>query len=414
MVMLSQSFTDVWHSFVAWLMRGSQPLPMPSIVTPIVTLPVRKKPVLAPIDPKEVEENGQFYFKGSILDKLDEYFVILRRLKKVDRQSYDVFSKIGIGILPSANIYARTKLDLRVSPWFAKELPGLGAVAWGVDPSIPHGEYTENGESFWRPRFAYFKKYSKGKHPSEVQRVKGGTVYVLTFYWDVENQPKFKPGLFEVPIVVMDDGSLVALKSKAGKRRVSRYGGAIHSGRDWDFPSQYYTWARDNKLVPEFHLPLLFKLCADSYEENQAAVMKVVVEKDNLTATFGIDTKRSAYFFKDRETVVNDAGSTARIFHIVRPHVRANGSTVKLHFRGLRQFKWNGYDVAIIVPGKFGGDLTSWDVGVADEEWLKEGEGEELGKYGKRLKNFMLSGDPGAVVKNWKLDKEKPHEHHHP
>jgi hypothetical protein len=88
------------------------------------------------------------------------------------------------------------------------------------------------------------------------------------------------------------------------------------------------------------------------YETAHASMVRIEARKDGLTGVFGVAIKRTAYFFKDRSAVVDQSGGKKRIFHIVRPHVRANGQAVKLHFRGLRKFNWNGYDIAISVPGR--------------------------------------------------------------
>jgi hypothetical protein len=65
--------------------------------------------------------------------------------------------------------------------------------------------------------------------------------------------------------------------------------------------------------------------------------------------------------------VVNENGRRKRIFHIVRTHKRtlSDGSErfVKSHFRGMRKFKWNGYDVVVSVPGKHHGELIDFPVG---------------------------------------------------
>ena len=49
---------------------------------------------------KEINEHGEtaWHFKSAILDRLDEYFVCFRRLKRHDRDAYDLFARMGLAI----------------------------------------------------------------------------------------------------------------------------------------------------------------------------------------------------------------------------------------------------------------------------------------------------------------------------
>jgi hypothetical protein len=64
--------------------------------------------------------------------------------------------------------------------------------------------------------------------------------------------------------------------------------------------------------------------------------------------------------------VVNENGRRKRIFHIVRPHVRADGRAVKMHFRGMRDFAWNGYRIVVTVPGLHHAELSELNRGMID------------------------------------------------
>ena len=48
----------------------------------------------------EHDEYGEFYFRHTILDQLDRYFVILKRMKSGDKEAYDLYSQLGAYILP--------------------------------------------------------------------------------------------------------------------------------------------------------------------------------------------------------------------------------------------------------------------------------------------------------------------------
>jgi len=91
---------------------------------------------------------------------------------------------------------------------------------------------------------------------------------------------------------------------------------------------------------------------ARDVEESYYATCRIAVSKGDLTAVFGIEPQRVPYFFKDRDVVLNQHGHKQRIFHPVRPHVKADGTAVPMRFRGLKDFEWAGYHVSITVPGR--------------------------------------------------------------
>jgi hypothetical protein len=84
------------------------------------------------------------------------------------------------------------------------------------------------------------------------------------------------------------------------------------------------------------------------------SMIRVSAKKDNVIATLNVDIISTPGFFKDRTPVIID-GIKKKIFHIVRPHKRVTGNwttNVHMHFRGLREFEWNGYQIHITVPGR--------------------------------------------------------------
>jgi hypothetical protein len=77
-------------------------------------------------------------------------------------------------------------------------------------------------------------------------------------------------------------------------------------------------------------------------------------KKEGCIAAFGIDVKRGKYFFADREVELATDGRKKRIFHSVIAHDRHIGQNrttrVRDHYRGLRDFNWNGYGIHIVWP----------------------------------------------------------------
>ena len=105
-------------------------------------------------------------------------------------------------------------------------------------------------------------------------------------------------------------------------------------------------------------------------------MFRVSISRGDLLATFGIDPRRGASFFKDRVDVCDpNTGHKKRIFHIVRPHSRRTGVSVKMHFRGLRTFMWNDYSVHITVPGLHHPEIWNYTAGAVDIETVPNARG---------------------------------------
>jgi hypothetical protein len=140
---------------------------------------------------------------------------------------------------------------------------------------------------------------------------------------------------------------------------------------EWTVPDRYLWWAHrgfgENSIEPEEYLRRMFVEAAALYESSTlGSMIRVAVQKRNLVATFGVEIKRTSYFFQDRDVVLTSSGRKKRIFHIVRPHIRKSGEAVPMHFRGLREFDWAGYRVSITVPGRDHFFFSDFDVGMKE------------------------------------------------
>jgi hypothetical protein len=100
--------------------------------------------------------------------------------------------------------------------------------------------------------------------------------------------------------------------------------------------------------------------------------MTVRVRKGTAVISFAIDMLRTPYFFADRDKTVTVNGRTHKILHVVRPHLRIGPDgrrhIVRMHFRGLRKFKWNGYSVSIGIAGWHGVAFSDFGIDPVDEE----------------------------------------------
>jgi hypothetical protein len=362
---------------------------------------------------------GEFNFRDSILDQLDRYWFYLSRMRRRSKKSYELYRQLGAVLVPRSAIGSNLKYEpitkmtkeeiekykkeINLSAWFKQTKPSWGCIAWGTDPLI---EQRERDNKIWTPKFLYFTKYSQP--PPEVQRVpEEGDVYALTIWWDSNEKRKWrhKWGIpNDIPIFVSKDGNTVKpLKTiKTRMVRVARRGNNLDYSliprREWQYPLAYQEWAEDFGLSIEWHLPHIFCRAVRDYEHSQYAMARVAVTNGNLTASFGINPRRLAYFFRDRDIIVTVSGQRKRILHYVRPHIREDGKPIKAHFRGARSFKWAGYDVYITIPGRDHLMLPEFNVGMADTFWLDRKEkvmDEE--EMGRRL-NLVVHGAPLTTI----------------
>lgn len=124
----------------------------------------------------------------------------------------------------------------------------------------------------------------------------------------------------------------------------------------------------------------------------------VVVKKNGERVTFAIDKTMTRSYFADRDkSIKSKAGTTKKIIHFVRAFERKNGSYVKEHVRGLREFEWNGYHCAVTAPHFNGVTTADFSLASVDEDDLTNEGHYALSKVGKLLAD-MEDDLPGAVA----------------
>lgn len=332
---------------------------------------------------KTPDEEFDYYFRDIILDQLDRYFVILKRMRKGDREAYHYFSRLGAHIIPGSGF---TRSADALDPWFLKTLPTVGGVCFGIHPVT---ERLEAKQSVMLPRVVYFRKYDPNKAPPKVQMAAGFPIYVMTAYWDNPSDPNFKHGSpTEFPVAILPDGTVRVLRVRRCESkviRVKRGRSDLRRGetfavptRTWRHDEFFIEWAKEHGEPVEKFLAQIFIRATTGFACASSTMIRVEAIKGKLRATFGVDVTRTPYFFKDRDVTVGDTGARKRIFHVVKPHKRALAGGreifVKMHFRGERQFHWNGYLISITVPGRDHFHLSELDVALADSAALTKGE----------------------------------------
>lgn len=310
------------------------------------------------------EAGGGFYFRGAILDQLEQYFTYIRRMRRADPDAYALFSQIGAAVLPAGMEIPSTELS---AFWKKGNRPAFGAVAFGIG--------LEDHEDRINSQFMYFRKLTR---PPATVEPSNGTVYELVGYYDKLKDNWLGRRRSGIPIglhISVDTAGMVRPLKELRTRYTpikskSKRGSFEIPVRDWDFPRELYGWALDNKYVGKDRLVTFvhqaFCLVANSFEQSGSHV-RVSISHSSDIASFGVDIKRTPYFFTDRELVLNEHGSKARIFHIVRAHKRTytdgREKYIKFHFRGLRDFDWNGYRVHISFPGFHHNNLVEVESG---------------------------------------------------
>jgi hypothetical protein len=374
-----------------------QPLPAPP--------PPRKKQELELAAGKYDLESGEFYFREAILDKLDYYFSCLKRVRKHDPESYDLYSRVGAMLMPQRFM---DESSLRIvttvaSAWFRHALPSFGAVFYGdVAQRLERERQAKGGDDAVWPRMFYFRKYKRGRGPWEIEPVLTGDIYVLTVYWDKPEDKEWKAGWpTEFAVVVEPDGAIRLLRQLCVEHIKIRHKHGVDRGKVthlerqvWHRGSRFLRgWAAEHKEKAAEMAQLLFSQATVLFEMAHGSMIQVSATKNDLTAAFSVNIKRTPYFFKDRELEVNENGNRKRIFHIVRPHIRMDGTAVKMHFRGAREFYWNGHHVFVTVPGLHHADVTDLSAGLIDEDARDLAKkGVSMAGLGDRIRKTIREG----------------------
>lgn len=373
------------------------------------------------------EMYGEFNFRDTILDQLDRYWYYLERMKKKDKDAYEFYKRVGATLIPyigsgtwrkagkfkkySPQEAAKYRDEIKLSPWFKQHLPMFGCCAIGTNPVDEAKEMTWNAEKrgkLWVPKFLYFIKLKNV--PWMVQPVHGGAIYEIVVWWDKPQDPEYKrkwgtPQSFHVHIL---GDTITALKTRKReqrpyfKRSSHWYGWSpdeVGPSWDWHYPADYEEWAKCYGLTARDHLAHTFINLIEDWEYSTYSMTRVEVTKGDLTAVFGVNPKRLAYFFQDRDIVYTERGIKKRIFHLVRPHVRKDGTSVPMHFRGARKFKWAGYNVSITIPGRDHEMLGEIDTALVHDPVKRAFDTKDLapmGEMGKWIKEKVIKGGLGA------------------
>lgn len=290
--------------------------------------------------------SARWHFRSVILDRLDQYFVCIKRLRRHDPDAYQLFSRTGFTVSEMFSSGSHPENIERLQA--IDEYPSMGGVLLAPDPKAGHVY----------PSFIYFRKL---KSASWVERTDGQLFGVTALYDNYRD--------LTVPVtchVAIESSGMRVLKQYNDITTVVQPGRKTHGGRkpeairlkyrQWQYPSWLYPEPDDPEPKdPQTRATHLLTMALMTYVDATSRIV-VRVKHEGCIAAFGIELSRAKYFFRDREamTALARDGKRKRIFHSVSAHSRKLGddrtTEVRRHYRGLRSFDWNGYGIHIVYP----------------------------------------------------------------
>jgi len=357
---------------MAWIARqfaGVQNLPPPIGTTPP---PEVSPPLIAPTparprrksrvfrgewinvgDPRSARGDSPVWsFRDTLLSRLDEYFICIRRLRRHDPDAYGLFKKLGFIVAA----------DRYLCPDQAGATAALHKIRSGVGGLLFGGFDLKDPDKKWiYPSFAYYRRL---RQPPGVQRTIGD-IYSFNVLFDDRVPPQHRKHLTSLcgcHIAIPPTGQPTLLRERVihsdeivskRKRPNGRRDRFTRTSTHWGTPEWLVCAASQHNITPEQWATGIFKMVVLTHNESVSRFV-IRVRKENCVAAFGIELDRAKVFFRDRDkTIVAKDGRRKRIFHSVTAHTRDLGdhiTDVRAHFRGLRTFPWRGYGVHIVLP----------------------------------------------------------------
>lgn len=234
-----------------------------------------------------------------------------------------------------------------------------------MGPYLPHSELTANSETIdtsmglsdfvfvgidrqksketeEESDYMFMEARRMTAYPEHVQPTAAGIPYELTLIY------KFYDGL--APIVryytIKKNGEIVPCSVLTCRTSsVRKYRNVIN------IPVK--KWVSDDIVFgdKEFTGASALSLAMNFYQQIELNWYLKVSDKRG-SVNLSITPAEAKVLFKDRITMKAADGKKKRIIHWVKSHKRVTGANVKTHFRGEREFQWNGLDVEIKLPGK--------------------------------------------------------------
>lgn len=309
--------------------------------------PTRKQPVKRQ---KRGRTTGAHYYLRDLLSNLDEYFSDQRLIRRASGDIGDMITCAGVGIY-SDEIEVPTSID---PSFYALGFPGFWGGYLNKDASASLKEKT----GIVSPRLIAIQLV---RRPWNVQPSNSPTYHCAMVYID-----NGRSVMAEFYASICKDG-IRALK--VAKPRPQTLPNRSRFYRlTWQYPACLSEFESSTTDDPHKAASEILSVCLNLAWQQESGLM-VRCSKAGRSAVFAIDMLRTPYFFSQREKVLTDSGRAKPIFHIVRPHKRdtIHGERwIRSHWRGVRKFRWNGYNVNITLAGKHHKSITHSNIEAID------------------------------------------------
>lgn len=298
-----------------------------------------------------------------VLTGLDDFFWCFTEMRRVSRDAYRYFSRVGAPLYTPNSLVWDAHVDLPRFP-DAGRLPAYFGVFVGRSREEARADQEKDASTI--PDFCWFEKVRN----AGVAARQGVTVFAhnvvflrregLLTQTEEKTHPWARKSLGVNWYVGVDrEGNITALPHRVSRVQVLPRsprkvpGGGSRKGRvhrsAMAIPDGLYELGHGD---PHDWVRKMFcasvALCATG-----AQGLQVAVRRGGVTARLGVPIGAVRGFFKDRDT--EDGARRAAILHLRRPHERTlkDGRTVSVgaYLAGARRFSWHGYDVSVGAPG---------------------------------------------------------------
>lgn len=285
-------------------------------------------------------DDGDFLHFTEVLNLLPKCRQLIKPLRRIDNDAFQFWKELGAKL-----VSYDMDLDAVKIPTKVETMPGRGMI---------FHPYMGDTKKYFPGQFTYFDKLNEAPHDVVVPRDARGQYSVTCAFTDHDNKAF---GYTYVVALFGPDRTPSAVPERFSHSQHLPRGGTIHHTRWGINPTlrkHFRDFLRDNpkttiKTAEQFG-GVLFILALQEHART-ADDFQVRAERDGISVAFNVALGRTPQFFKDRETGAATDGRRKRIFHAVAEHERTYPSgktvTVPAHYRGERQFLWNGEAITI-------------------------------------------------------------------
>lgn len=319
--------------------------------------PKRKRRAKAPKEPNVLAVDK--HSKQTLLDSLGDYFEAAARLKVVAPDDYSFFARTGCVVTQAYSAPEGGITETNHTPIFAG---GIFIPKYAAPDKDNGGIY---------PSFVYFTRMRKpkvwpaGPVPHLLYRVVliYRTTNLVGWDWPVELLiARDRAGRFTVlgePHIKQQQ-----LPPSSHGHRHERVGKVV-THVSFGLPQwliDHWNEKKEKKPGETIHdyAAGLFTMAYETYREAVTALL-ISAQKHGQRAVFAVQLQDARSMFRDRDlkAASTPGGRLRPIFHYVREHDRVMEReteekvvTVREHYRGLRDFFWNGFHVTISWPDR--------------------------------------------------------------